>query len=369
MSRFEKPASRKRHRWWKAGALLALALAIPRTVHAQTAEPPAPTETAPPETRAPAEPEASAPPEPEASVQEEYRAIVTDAIEEFKARRWAEARALFLRAHQLWPSARTLRTLGMTSFELREYPRALSELQQALSDPRRPLDSEQRAETLSLIERAKAFVGSYRVQLSPVQAELWVDGQGYVIDNQAPLQLSVGSHELVARAPGHHELRRRINVQGGEEQNLRIDLIPIAPETPVAPRPEPAVLPVAVAPPPAEHDIADEAAGGRVWTWVAAGSAVALGAASTALWLVSDSKYDDLYGECEPRLSTADPCKREETNADTIENLQTAHAVTLGLSIVAGAAAVVLFVVEGQDEGRNTAVTLSPSGAAVTTHF
>lgn len=88
---------------------------------------------------------ATAPTDPPKDVQATYRGVVMHAVSEFDAGRSAEARALFLRAHELWPSARTLRTLGMTAFDLRMYPRALEELQGALDDARRPLPDDQRA--------------------------------------------------------------------------------------------------------------------------------------------------------------------------------------------------------------------------------
>src|SRR5262245_44240118 len=65
-----------------------------------------------------------------------YRSAVDDAVSEFAAGRFEEARALFKRAHQLSPNARTLRGLGMTAFELRAYVQAIRELRAALADTR-----------------------------------------------------------------------------------------------------------------------------------------------------------------------------------------------------------------------------------------
>src|SRR5262245_12806154 len=50
-----------------------------------------------------------------------YEQLITRALTEFDARNFAEARALFLQAHALRPTARTLRGIGVTEFELRNY--------------------------------------------------------------------------------------------------------------------------------------------------------------------------------------------------------------------------------------------------------
>jgi hypothetical protein len=42
---------------------------------------------------------------PDAKTQADYRQIVADAVAEYEAGNIAEARAFFLRAHELWPSA------------------------------------------------------------------------------------------------------------------------------------------------------------------------------------------------------------------------------------------------------------------------
>jgi hypothetical protein len=304
----------------------------------------------------PPAPAASGDPAPE--VQAEYRDVVARAVTEFDAGRWAEARALFLHAHELWPSARTFRTLGMTSFELRAYAQALSELQTALTDPRRPLPDDQRAQVQALIEQARAFVGRYRVQLTPASAELRVDGAPVALGQDGSLLLEVGRHELRARAPGYVEQMRRVDVQGREDEALVLELQPeqIAAAPIAAPSPAPQA---ATADTPHSHK--------RLWTWIAAGTAVALGGTSTALWLASDSKYDKEFDRCHTNGSVKPTCTKDAVNTSW-QDLQTAHYVTLGLAIGAGVAAVALFFVEGGTE-ETPQVSFGPSGAQVRARF
>jgi hypothetical protein len=302
--------------------------------------------------------------EPPAQVQSEYRDVVARAIAEFAGGRWAEARSLFLRAHALWPSARTWRSLGMTSFELRSYGRALIELQAALDDARRPLGGEHRAQVASLIDQTRAFVGRYRVRLSPAHATLLVDGAQRALAADGVLLLGVGRHELLARADGHGELRRTLEVQGIEDEELTLVLQPMAP-TAQANLPVPASASAASSGPDAAPagpsdrtaDAAtDDTGAPRIWTWVAAGAAVALGAASTVLWLESRSQFDDLAARC--RVET---CVRGELDTSSVEVPETAHQVTLGLAVGAGIAAVALFFIEGHAEpGPRADVSIGP---------
>src|SRR5437868_2687260 len=82
---------------------------------------------------------AAAPVVKEPAESPQYRALLEEAVGEYDARRYEEARALFRRAHDLSPNARTLRGIGMASFELREYVEALRSLEGSLADKRRPL--------------------------------------------------------------------------------------------------------------------------------------------------------------------------------------------------------------------------------------
>ena len=86
-----------------------------------------------------------------------YRDTVERAVLEFAAGHFEESRALFARAHALFPNARTLRGLGMAEFELRNYVIAIEHLEAALANQARPLD-----EDLRRIEAVLEVVGEGR---------------------------------------------------------------------------------------------------------------------------------------------------------------------------------------------------------------
>ncbi len=153
-----------------------------------------------------------------------YEQLVREAVAEFEAQRVEEARVLFLQAHTIAPNARTFRGIGLTSFELRDYPQAYRALSAARTETRRPLTADQRTEVDGLLERTLRFLAFYTVVLEPSSAVLVVDGSTAVMESDGRMILGIGTHTLVASAPGHREGTRTVRVVGGEEEELRLVL-------------------------------------------------------------------------------------------------------------------------------------------------
>jgi hypothetical protein len=161
----------------------------------------------------------------------EYTAAVREALAEFDDGNFAEARALFRRAHELQPSARTLRGLGISAFDLREYEDATRKLEEALASRVKPLDGALRSETQQLLERAYRFLGRYELSMQPTFARLLVDGVESDVRAGQRLLLSIGRHQLEARAPAYESDKRMLDVAGGEHTGLSFTLtkLPVAP--------------------------------------------------------------------------------------------------------------------------------------------
>ncbi|GAB4114048.1 MAG: hypothetical protein OHK0013_49110 [Sandaracinaceae bacterium] len=158
-----------------------------------------------------------------------YQRLITDAVGEFDAGRWEEARALFAQAHEIAPSARTLRGMGMCAFELRDYDEAVRLLSEALLDTRRPLTRRQRTEVEDLVRRARAFLGRFRIVTEPPGATIWIDDAPVAPDAEGVIALEVGMHVIEARLDGHAPLQRRLEVRGEEDETLTLALDPLAP--------------------------------------------------------------------------------------------------------------------------------------------
>jgi len=224
-----------------------------------------------------------------------YREAIDEAIAEHSAGRYAEARALFTRAHALQPSARTLRGIGMTEFELRNYVEAARVLSEALASGVRPLDGELRAATEALLERTRGFIGRYTLTLTPADLQLYVDGGPARIEADSTLALTVGDHALHAKAQGYVPVSHTLRVNGGEALQLNIALekehVPVA----AAPqKPTSAVTPTSASAP---RDEDTSSIFSSPWFWTAAAVVVVGAGVGVGIVLLSeDAKTQDAHG-------------------------------------------------------------------------
>lgn len=163
-----------------------------------------------------------------------YREAIEEAIAEYAAHNFDEARSLFARAHKLSPNARTLRGLGAVCFEQRQYGESIDFLEQALVSSQRPLEGEMRVETERLLARARGFVAELVLDTTPARTELLVDGTHVPTEIGRTVRVEVGAHQLELRAPGYHTERRTITVEGGEREPLRVVLRRALPTRPAA---------------------------------------------------------------------------------------------------------------------------------------
>jgi hypothetical protein len=151
--------------------------------------------------------------------------LIEEAVQAYEAGRHAEARSAFRRAHALYPTSRTLRGIGMCSFNLGDYTDAVYQLEQALIDSRKPLSEEQQAQTRDLIGKANTRVGRFRLRLTPPEAVLRVDGNAPLILEGNELLVEAGQHEIEARAPGFLMARSSVKVEGGDRTTLVFHLM------------------------------------------------------------------------------------------------------------------------------------------------
>lgn len=168
-------------------------------------------------------PEATEGPVLEDATESRARAALVRAVGEYNAGRYQEAYALFLRAHELEPTARTLRGLGMVLFELRRYADSARRLSAALHHRVRPLTDRQREQTEALLERARAFLVRVVVHVSPRDALLTLDGVPVeLIDGE--LDLDAGDYTLVAQCEGCRPRTAHIHALAGERTEISLVL-------------------------------------------------------------------------------------------------------------------------------------------------
>ena len=154
------------------------------------------------------------------AVQASYEPMIEEALQAYEAGRFAEARSMFKRAHALNPTARTLRGIGMCSFNLGDYVDAVFQLEQAVAETRKPLTEEQQARARDLVVLANARVGRFRLRLTPPEAVLLVDGNPATLLDATDLIVEAGNHEIEARAPGYVSAHSTLRVEGGDRTTL-----------------------------------------------------------------------------------------------------------------------------------------------------
>jgi hypothetical protein len=290
----------------------------------------------------------------------EYKELIEQALSEFRHKNWPEARVLFRRAHALAPSARTLRGMGIVSYEMRDYVQAVRDLSAALADTRQPLTEQQKGECQTLLSRSRTFVGVFEVRVTPPEAQLRLDGAPLARESDGSVVLAFGEHEVSAEAAGYEPGSARVRVQGGERGELELRLVPEASGGPVAAaatdeQPLEPERPVATEP---GREPEGFRGGGLRYTWAALAVSALFGGGAAAAYFVGDKELEDLDADCERKARLGQPCRRGSVDTDHITRYQRLTNAALGVSAVALVTTLVVGYFEWPREAR------APGGAA-----
>lgn len=275
--------------------------------------------------------------------------LIGDAVAEYDAGRYEEARALFRLAHEKAPTARTLRGIGMASFEMRDYVEATRALAASLRDQRRPLTPEQRKHAEALLSRAQTFVGHFSVKLSPASISVFVDGRPAMFEADGTLLLPLGRHEISLRCSScaPNEKQVPLDVVGGEKKPLELVLAP------------------ASAPPPTANDSAGGTGQGNVPTLIGGDTDAAGGQSNKHLWLAGVAGVAAIAAGgsalwWRSQQQELDSCRSMEaaqladcTNEDSLSTKRSAAmGTTIGLGVTAIATGVLAAIFwSRQDQG------------------
>lgn len=213
-----------------------------------------------------------------------YTTAVNTGLSEFEEKNFLEARVHFARAYGLYPNARIMRALGMVYFELKNYVQSANYLSEALASRERPLDEDKRSKTQQLLARALDYIARVTLDIEP-ETTVTVDGKPTNLSSGSELVLTVGEHALEFRAKGKITDKRTLNVEGGEQESLRVRLSAAGSAAKESRTPEtgetPTGRPVYKSP----------------WLWTAVGLVLAGAAAGTAVALTrkAEKRVDDPY--------------------------------------------------------------------------
>jgi hypothetical protein len=173
-----------------------------------------------------------------AAPEQAYEQVMAEALAAHDAGQWLAAREKFAAAHALHPNAHTLRGMGLSAYEARQYAAAVSDLEAALVHPNRPLSAALCRAVHVVLHEAWPRVGAYRLHVQPDSAVLKVDGASPLWGPTGEVLLDPGTHTLAVTAPGSAEHHFELSVQGGERQEVRVALAPLPAEPALSRRPE-----------------------------------------------------------------------------------------------------------------------------------
>jgi len=241
----------------------------------------------------------------------EYKDLIRKALQEYELGNWAEAKVFFSDAHTLFPNARTLRGLALTSYALRDYVQAISYFEQSLTNPVQPLSPQLQTGAREFLEQAKRFVARVKLNVEPASASLRIDDAAVTPDAGGTIQLNPGQHELVVSAPGYDTLTRRWQVEAGARSELNLQLRSQAAPAPplVAAAPAAAISSEQAAAPTQPQD----EGGGSVGPWIlvgvsgalAIGGGVLLGVTASDISSVEDAEKNTPWSEVESAYERA----------------------------------------------------------------
>jgi hypothetical protein len=286
-----------------------------------------------------------------------YDRVLEQAIVAFKARHWTRARLLFERAHELSPSARTLRGIGVSAYEGGDYAAAIHALEAALVHPERQLPPDLREGTALLVQQARERVSMVGLVLEPSDALVRCDGRVTEREPDGSLMLDLGVHLLTFEAPGFTSIERNLTVHAGQRASLRITLVRESASTPMALVPASEALAPTTALPKVQLDEKVRGAVSRpdaastvhsTRRMVAYGTSfTTLAAAATAVALLIRGRHlnQRLHDVCDAQPSGCDAsyaCPRQAT----VERYERGFNGTVAVSIGAGLTSAALWTVE-----------------------
>ena len=154
--------------------------------------------------------------------------LIRQATDLRKAGKDARAYPLFQKAYETETTPRTAAQLGLVEMQLGYWLLAERHLAQALSFPRDPWISGNRADLEASLARARAAIGEIVVRGTPAGAKVLVNGKDAgTLPLQAPVRAGEGPVTVEVQAPRHESSSRSLTLLGGRREEVILDLRPL----------------------------------------------------------------------------------------------------------------------------------------------
>lgn len=295
---------------------------------------------------------------------ERARTLFQEGVSRFDAGDFSAALASFEAAHQIAPHPSVRINMANCLEQLGRYGEAIDNYQSFLNESSN-LKPAQRAEIGKAIERLSRHFGTVDVRVSPAHAQLTVDGIAPNRTSGGALIVPTGEHVLRANLDGHESTQRIIQVEGGSNQTVELQLSALPAPEPVGAPPlvaegsEPSQEPVrGYEPEPGEPETGSR----RVWLWTAAGAAALLTVGFVTTAGLTFKAQNDLDENVERSRDLQQPLLvRQAAYADAAdakdkaERLALISDVMLGGAVAATGATLVLWLLDRRRDDRQTA--------------
>lgn len=301
------------------------------------------------------------------------RALFGEGVTAFERGDFENALESFTQAYRLAPHPAVRVNMANCYEQLGRYAEATFNYQRFLEESGANVSPEQRADVQTAIERLKQKFGDVLVETRPADVSLSIDGVSAQRGLDGRIQLRAGSHLLRATKPGYANLERTIDVVGGSEQRVLLELESLTPEPPVAVAESPAEEQTSEWRPTGQSEPVQDADGPRrslrPAMWITLGAAVfcGVGAGITGgLALKAQSDFDD-YAALSNSASTSEPMRASARAqgidaSDRANKLATITDVLWITAAVGASTAFVLWIVDRKrGEGDTTSVSLLPA--------
>jgi hypothetical protein len=235
-----------------------------------------------------ATPALAAPPSgaPDKQAQDEGRERFKRGVELYRDGDFRAALIEFNRAYDVAPSYKIQFNIGQTCAELQDYACALRAFDRYVRDGGKDVPKDRQKQVEKDLDRLKKLVATIRVTVNKPGADVALDdvavGRSPLPD---PLLVGAGRHRITVTLAPSPVVTRIVDVAGGDQSDVAIDLSEPAPPPVVeAPKPVPIVAP----PPPAEPPPS------RAPFWVSLATTGVLGAGVIVMGSLSLGAKSDL---------------------------------------------------------------------------
>ena len=274
----------------------------------------------------------------------------------YQQKRFAEAIEKFEAAYAVKPHPVIHYNIGRCYEELGKTGPAVKSYKTYLRLAPEAKDRNQVADTIASLERKLRDQGLQQltVVVEPPEATVEVDAKA-VGPSPATVEVTIGTHHVVASLDGYEPFDRSISVTPGQASELNVSLVkrepkPAAADAPLAARsqPEPSTSSQGNTVVPAASERASLARK-RLWTYVVGGVAVAGLGTGIGLWLGASAEAATYTGGATINGVPHQPWPTQEEGMkhyNASMNLATGAFVAYGIAAAAAITAVVLYFLE-----------------------